>query len=220
MGGDEVLEDRHPLAEVAPHGDVDDPARRVGHEAAHRAQLADVALVAAGTRRGHHRDRAERIEAVHHRVRHLGRGLLPDADHLLVALLVGDEAALELAIDLVDLVVGASQALGLVARHRDVAHRDRHAAAGGELEADALDAVDEVRRLLGPEQPVAVVHQLLERRALHVDVLEPQRRRQDLVEDDPADRGAQARRDEPASPSASSVGSQRQDLGVDRLVER
>ncbi len=48
VGGDEVLEDRHAFAEVAPHRHVDDPARRVGHEAAHAAELADLALVAAG----------------------------------------------------------------------------------------------------------------------------------------------------------------------------
>ena len=57
VGADEVLEDRHALAEVAPHGDVDDPAGRVGHQAAHGAQLADVALVSAGPGVGHHPDR-------------------------------------------------------------------------------------------------------------------------------------------------------------------
>src|SRR5262249_34053623 len=81
-----------PLAEVAPHGDVDDPARRVGHQAAHRAELADVALVPSGAGRGHHRDRAVRLEALHHLVRERGRGLLPDVDDLLVALVVGDHA--------------------------------------------------------------------------------------------------------------------------------
>ena len=57
VGRDEVLEDRHALAEVAPHGHVDDPSGRVGHQAAHAAQLADVALVTAGARAGHHRHR-------------------------------------------------------------------------------------------------------------------------------------------------------------------
>ena len=102
VGRDEVLEDRHPLAEVAPDGDVDDPARRVGHQAAHRAELADVALVSAGAGRGHHRDRPVRLEALHHLVGQLARRLLPDVDDLLVALVVGDEAALELAVDLGD----------------------------------------------------------------------------------------------------------------------
>ena len=71
VGGDEVLEDGHALAEVAPHRDVDDPTGRVGHQAAHRAQLADVALVPAGAGGGHHRDRAVRVERPHHLVGHL-----------------------------------------------------------------------------------------------------------------------------------------------------
>src|SRR3954468_8401975 len=50
VGGDEVFENGHPFAEVAPHRDVDDPTGGVGHQAAHAAQLADVALVTAGTR--------------------------------------------------------------------------------------------------------------------------------------------------------------------------
>src|SRR5262249_40833759 len=102
VGRDEVLEDRHPFPEVAPDRDVDDPARRVGHQAAHRAELADVALVSAGTRRGHHRDRPVGLERLHHVVGQRARRLLPDVDDLLVALVLGDEAALELAVDLGD----------------------------------------------------------------------------------------------------------------------
>ena len=122
---------------------------RVGHQAAHRAELADVALVPSGAGRGHHRDRTRRVERLHHLVRHLGRRLLPDADDLLVALVLGDEAALELAVDLGDGVVGRVEARRLVLRDLDVEQADRHAAAGGELEPDALDAVDQVGGLLG-----------------------------------------------------------------------
>ena len=151
VGRDEVLEDGHALAEVAPDRDVDDPARRVGHQAAHGAQLADVALVPSGARRGHHRDRAVRVERPHHLVGHRRARLLPHADDLLVALVLGDEAALELAIDGGDGVVGGREAGGLVLRDLDVEQADGHAAAGRELEADALDAVDEVGRLLRAE---------------------------------------------------------------------
>ena len=77
-------------------------------------------------------------------------------DDLLVALVLGDEAALELAVDVGDLVVGrlrgsAGLSFGIV----DVEQADRHPAAGRELEADALDAVDEVGGLVRAEQPVA-----------------------------------------------------------------
>ena len=103
VGGDEVLEDGHALAEVAPHGDVDDPARRVGHEAAHRAELADVALVPAGAGVGHHPERRRpRAGPPSSRPRAVG-GPLPELDDLLVALVLGDEAALELLVDVADL---------------------------------------------------------------------------------------------------------------------
>ena len=63
VGGDEVLEDGHALAEVAPDRQVDDPAGRVGHQAAHAAQLTDVALVTAGAGAGHHGHASREIEA-------------------------------------------------------------------------------------------------------------------------------------------------------------
>ena len=187
VGRDEVLEDGHALAEVAADRDVDDAAGRVGHQAAHGAQLTDVALVPAGARRGHHRDRAVRIERPHHLVGHRRARLLPDADDLLVALVLGDEAALELAVDRGDGVVRRLEAFGLVLRDLDVEQADGHAAAGRELEADALDPVDEMGRLLRAELAVADVDELLEIGSMHDGVMEAERIGQDLVEDDPAD---------------------------------
>ena len=225
VGRDEVLEDGHPLPEVAPDGDVDDPARRVGHQAAHRAELADVALVPAGARRGHHRDRPERVEAGHHRVGHLGGRPLPDRDDLLVALVVGDQAALELAVDLVDLAVGRLEPGGLVARDLDVEHADRHPAAGRELEADALDPVDQVGRLGRAEEAVALLDQPAQLGPLHDPVVEPEPVGQDLVEDDPSDgrrrsarRGARRRRRPRSGPRPRSArgGSARSSPGAGR----
>ena len=196
MGGDEVLEDGHPLAEVAAHGDVDDPARRVGHEAAHGAQLADVALVPAGTRIGHHRHRAGGVEVVHHPVREVLRGLLPDVDDRLVPLVLGDEAALELGVDPGDLEVGGGQELRLLGWDGDVVDRDRHAAAGGVLEPDPLDAVHEVGGLDRPEGAVAAVDEAAAGPGAELLVGEAQAIRQDLVEDDPADGRADSPLDE------------------------
>jgi hypothetical protein len=143
VGGDEVLENRHAFAEVAPHRHVDDTARRVGHQASHTAELADLALVTSRAGVGHHPHGAVRIEAVHHLGGQVVGGLLPDVDDLLVALVIGDEAALELAVDLVDGGVRRDQASGLVLGDHDVADRDGHATAGRVGEADALDAVDD-----------------------------------------------------------------------------
>ena len=215
VGGDEVLEDRHPLPEVAPDGDVDDPARRVGHQAAHRAELADVALVPAGAGRGHHRDRPVRLEALHHLVGQLAGRLLPDVDDLLVALVLGDEAALELAVDLGDVLVRRLEPLALVLGDLDVPQADRHPAAGREVEADALDAVGEMRGLVSAEHPVALVDELLELAPDHDLVGIAELVGQDLVEEDPADG-----RPAPLGPQGAELGVPRPDLGVDRLVER
>ena len=149
MGGDEVLEDGHAFAEVAPHGDFDDPAGRVGHEAAHAAELADLALVAAGTGHRHHLHGAAAVERVHHGVRHCLRRALPDVDDLVVPLVLRDEAVLVLVLDLRDFAVGTAEQLGLRVRDHDVAEGDGHPTPGRVLEPDALDAVDDVGRLVG-----------------------------------------------------------------------
>ena len=97
------------------------------------------------------------------------------------------------------LVVGRLEPRALVLRDLDVEQADRHPAAGREVEADALDAVDEVGGLVRPEHPVALVDELLELGPLHDLVRVAELVGQDLVEDDPADRrpaplGPRARR--------------------------
>ena len=190
VGRDEVFEDRHALAEVAPHGHVDDATGGICHQATHAAQLADVALVTAGTRGGHHRHRASRIERLHHLVADLLGGVLPDRHDALVALILGDQAALELTVDRLDLIVSALEQPGLRGRDGDVVDGDGHAAARRVVEADRLDAVDQVGRLVRAKQPVAVRDELAQRVAVHLLIQEAQPLRQDLVEDHPTDRCA------------------------------
>ena len=87
-------------------------------------------------------------------------------------------------------LVGGLERLRLLGRGHDVPQADRHAAAGRELEADVLDAVDEVGRVGRAEQPVALVDEALEVRPAHLAVGqlgEPEPIGNDLVEDDPAD---------------------------------
>ena len=187
---------------------------RVGHQAAHRAELADVALVSSGAGGGHHRDRAVDLEALHHLVGHRARRLLPDVDDLLVALVLGDEAALELAVDLGDVVVGRLEPRALVLRDLDVEDADRHPAAGREVEADALDAVGEVGGLVRAEHPVALVDELLELGPDHDLVRVAELVGQDLVEEDPADG-----RPAPLGAELAGLGVPGLDLGLDRLVE-
>src|SRR6185369_4940226 len=112
----------------------------------------------------------------------------PQLDDLLVALFVGDEAALELLVDVADQAIGGLERLRLLGRGDDVPQAYGHAATGGELEADILDAVDEVRGVGRAEQPVALIDEALEVGPAHLPVGqlgEPKSIRDDLVEDDP-----------------------------------
>src|SRR5207244_5458857 len=120
----------------------------------------------------------------------------------------------ELAIDLGDLAVGRRQASLLVLGDLDVEEPDRHAAPRRELEADALDAVDQVGRLIGAQLAIALVDELLEIAALHDPVVEPERIGDDLVEDHAADGRPSTLRAE-----GTQLGIPRSDLDVDDLVE-
>ena len=62
VGREEVLQHREPLAEARTDRQLDDAARRVGHQAAHPGHLRDLLDVSLGARLGHHRDRPERVE--------------------------------------------------------------------------------------------------------------------------------------------------------------
>ena len=108
VGRDEVLEDRQPLAEVGGDGGLDDLARRLGHQAAHPGQLADLLAAAARAGVGHHEHRVELafvlpLDLLEHLVRDVLGHVGPDVDDLVVALALGDQAVLVLLLDLDDL---------------------------------------------------------------------------------------------------------------------
>ena len=166
--GDEVLEHRHALAEVGLHWNVDDASRWIGHESTHCAELSDVALVSAGTGVRHHEERVElriaaallRVELLHHGGADVASGLLPDTNHVLVALLVRDEALGVLTINFGDILVGLGDDRLLPLCHRNIEDRDRHTAACCGLKSDALDAIGEECRLDLAEQLERATDQL------------------------------------------------------------
>ena len=103
VGRDEVLEHGQALHEVGLDRALDDLALRVGHQAAHAGQLADLLERAAGARVGHHEDGVQVVEVVLHRLAHLLGGGGPLLDDRLLALLLGDQAHVVLVLDLADL---------------------------------------------------------------------------------------------------------------------
>ena len=185
---DEVLEHRQALAEVRLDRPRDDLALRVGHEAAHARDLADLHDVPAGTRVGHHVDRVRLAELGLHGVLHLVGRLGPDRDELLPALVVGDDALAVLALDLRGVLLVPVQDRGLVRRGRDVLDAERHTGSRRVVEPDVLQVVED---LLDLGAVVAVharvdepAHVRLQQRPVHelLGVGEA------LVEDDPSDR--------------------------------
>jgi len=198
VAGGEVLEDRKPFLEVGQDGRLDvladlsdDFPLGLGHEAAHAAQLSHLVQLAprAG---GHHH--VEGIEAV---VRFLERGLddlvqlgpgvLPHVDHLVVALALGDGVALVLFLDGPHLGFRVTDHLRLLVGDDHVVDARGQARKGRVVETQPLDFVEEHARAVVPQLAVNGGHHVPDGRAVEHLVLEADLRRQDLVEDDPAD---------------------------------
>ena len=150
VGGDEVLQHGQALTEVALDRPRDDLTTRVGHQAAHAGDLADLHHVSTSTRTDHHLDGVELLghELDLHGLRHLVGGVGPDLDLLLASLVVGDDAAVVLLLDLLGVPLVLLEDPGLRRRRADVGDRDRQTGAGRVLEPELLQLV-EARRHLG-----------------------------------------------------------------------
>ena len=96
--GDEVLQHGQAFAEVRRDRRLDDFARRLGHQAAHAGELADLLLRTASAGVGHDVNRIELaglvflLHGFEHLVCHLFGNARPDFDDLVVTFAVGDGA--------------------------------------------------------------------------------------------------------------------------------
>ncbi len=199
--GDEVLEHRQALHEVGLDRALDDFTLRVGHQAAHPRQLADLLERATSTRVGHHEDGVEDVEVVDHRLGDLVGGGVPLLDDRLVTLLLGDQAVVVLTGDVADDLVELVEDFLLLRGDDDVVLGDRDAGLRGVLEAEVLERVEDQRDRGGAvclhehvDQPcgVALLHGLVDEHVLGRVELVAQRLRQRpldaVVVDDPPDR--------------------------------
>src|SRR6185437_11471231 len=109
--GDEVLQHRQPLHEVGLDRPLDDLALRIGHQAAHAGQLANLLERATGSGVGHHVDRVQLVEVAVHGLADVVGGLVPQGHDLLVPLVLGDEAAVVAALGLADLILDQAEDL-------------------------------------------------------------------------------------------------------------
>src|SRR5207248_7018109 len=164
--GDEVLQYRQSFAEVGGDGRLDDLARRLGHQAAHAAQLADLLFRAASARIGHDVNGIEVpglvlvFHGVEHLIGHLLCDLGPDLDHLVVALVVGDGAIQILLLHADDVFFRLADQRSLVLGNDHVVNSDGKTGAGGRAEAQLLDIVEHAHRGLQAKAQVAIVHHL------------------------------------------------------------
>ena len=160
---DEVLENGEAFFERCLDRNLQNAARRVGHESAHAAELLDLRDRTARARRRHHEHRVERVLRGLHGLRDVVRGLLPDFDRLVVALFFRDEALVEETVQFVDFALRFVEQVVLRLRHDDVADRHRRAGLRRVVEAERLDRVEEFGRLGVAVLAVAIGDQLLER---------------------------------------------------------
>ena len=169
VGGDEVLQHGQAFAEVRRDRRLDDFARRLGHQAAHAGELANLLLGTASAGVGHDVNRIDvaglvvLLHGAEHLVRHLFGDGRPDFDHLVVALAVGDGAVQILLLHGDGLLLGVAHQTRFARRNDHVVDADRQARRGGVVEAELLDAVEHPHRGLQTEAQVAVVHQLAAR---------------------------------------------------------
>ena len=196
--GGEILEYRQSFLEIGQDGRFDvfahlayDFPLGLGHEAAHAAELAHLVQLAPRARSHHH---VEGIEAV---VRfgqrglddfvQLGPGMLPHVDHLVVPLALGNGVAFVLVLDGPYLVLGVPDQLFFFIGNDDVVDPGRQARERRVVKAQALDLVEQQAGAVIAQLPVDVGHHVPDGLVVEHLVLEADFRRQDLVEDDPAD---------------------------------
>src|SRR5690348_6795014 len=178
VGGDEVLQHRQPFAEVGGNRGLDDFAGRLGHQAAHAGELANLLLGTAGAGIGHDVNRVNDpgLVLLLHFAEHfvgyaLGNGR-PDFDHLVIALAVSDGAVQVLLLHGYHLLLGVAHHALLILGDDHVVNADGQAGAGGVAEAQLLDLIEHPDRHLQAKTQIAVgdqaAHSLLLQQAVDV----------------------------------------------------
>src|SRR5690606_36320227 len=133
--GDEVLQHGQTLTERGLDGPRDRLVLGVRHQTAHTGNLTHLHHVASRTRVHHHEDRVGLGEVVVHRLGDLVGRLGPDLDELLRALVLGDQTALVLLLDLLVSGLPLGDDLPLRLGNHHVGDGDGDAGTGGPVEA-------------------------------------------------------------------------------------
>ena len=172
----EVLQHGKAFTEACRNRRFDDGAGRLGHEAAHAAELSHLVRVASSTGVGHHEDRVEagvvgfaarlRIDHVidgdflHHFLGNGGGSLRPHVNHLVVLFGTGDDTVAVLLFDVVHFGLRGGNDGLLAGRNGHVLEADGNARASGELVTDVLQLVAQDDGVLDAGGLVGDAHEL------------------------------------------------------------
>ena len=143
-GGDEVFQNGQTLTEVCLDGDLDGPAGGVSHQAAHAGQLTDLSHRTTGAGVGHHKDGVVAVQTGLQGLGDVLGGLLPGLNDQAVPLVVGQEAAFELFLDLHDLLLRLADQGVLLLGDGHIVDGDRQRAQGGVVVAAGLDDIQDL----------------------------------------------------------------------------
>ena len=137
MRGNKVLQYVQTFTEVRGNRILDDRAVRLGHQATHTGQLANLGCGTPRTRVGHDEDRIKRIlhyfvalgvdygllaDFLHHRARNLVVGVRPDVYNLVIALTRGNQSSGPLLFDILDFGFRVFDQFDLGFRNNHVIH--------------------------------------------------------------------------------------------------
>ena len=163
VGRAEILQHAQALAEIRLDRRLDDLARRLGHQAAHPGELANLLDSAASARVGHQVDRVDvagpalvGLQLVHHFDGDLLPSVGPGVEHLVVPLALGDDPALIELENPQHVLLGVADDLRLARRRDQIVAGERQAAPRALAEPQLVHAVEQVDRPAASENLVAI----------------------------------------------------------------
>ena len=158
MTGNKVFQNGKAFAEVGLDGHFNGFPGRVGHQATHPGQLADLLVIPAGAGSGHHVDRVKGIQVGQQGFPDGVGGPGPNTDDQLIPFVIGNQAAAELGFNAVDFFIRLIQQEGFFVRDNNIRIADGNTGLGGVFIALTFNPVQHLGRLTGPQAAEAAVN--------------------------------------------------------------
>ena len=190
--GRKVLQHLEALAKASLDGRFYDVPRGFRHQATHPSQLTNLGHAPPRTRVHHHEDRVEVLlpvtnvilECREHIVADaLGR-VSPQVNNLVVAFTLGDDSALVLFLNLIDLDLCRGKNFGLGRRNPEILLGEGKPGKSSSLEAQILQVVEQGKGRTPSQELVTIVNDAAKVALGHLEVIEIHSRRENVVEVD------------------------------------